>query len=59
MHRRPVVQFVGIPRPATHASKVSDGLNAESCFRKVDFGGLLGGGSLAWGGIVVKAGWRF
>lgn len=43
MHRRPVVQTVGIPRTATHASNVRDGLDAEGRFGKVDFGRRLGG----------------
>lgn len=47
MHRRPVVQTVGIPRPATHASNVRDGLDAKGCFGKVDFGGW----ERAWGAL--------
>lgn len=57
MHRRPVVQTVGIPRTATHASNVRDGLDAEGCFGKVDLGGFWGVEGFAVGGE-VKAGWR-
>jgi hypothetical protein len=56
MHRRPVVQTVGIPRTATHASNVRDGLDAEGRFGKVDLGGVWGGGGGGGGGVGVGFG---